>query len=115
MLFNQKFVIYWNFLAFCADFYLILGNLYELSFLHPHPDNIGAFDAWKKKYGAIYTWWLGPEPVVSLSNFELINELIVKDASSFSGRFLFDKMNEHLKGEFSVINVKKIEKHCSIF
>jgi hypothetical protein len=62
---------------------LLLGNLYDfLKF--PPGDQIQL--EWHKKYDGIYTFWLGLQPVVAVSDYKLIVDSFYKEAEAFAGR-----------------------------
>lgn len=44
------------------------------------------FIDWKKKYGKIFTYWVGELPIVSVSDYELAHKLFVKEADAFADR-----------------------------
>lgn len=44
------------------------------------------FKKWEAKYGAMYTYWFGETPVISIQDYETIIETFVKDGSAYEGR-----------------------------
>ena len=74
------------------------GNLREIIYGHEHPDFIGAWLHWTKRYGPIFTVHFSSEPVVIITDFDLINGLIVKDAETFQGRWFFEPLLKQMKG-----------------
>ncbi|XP_029952823.1 cytochrome P450 2D15-like [Salarias fasciatus] len=60
----------------------ILGNLLELSLENPVAD----FQRLAKRYGNIYSIFMGPRPAVILNGLEAIKEALVNKAADFSGR-----------------------------
>ncbi|KAH7709572.1 Protein CYP-33C9 [Aphelenchoides avenae] len=49
-----------------------------------------AFNQWRKKYGPVYTYWVGEKPVVAVTDFKLIQETFVKDGDTYAGRYLWN-------------------------
>uniref|UniRef100_A0A183CJT9 Cytochrome P450 n=1 Tax=Globodera pallida TaxID=36090 RepID=A0A183CJT9_GLOPA len=47
------------------------------------------FQQWARKFGPIYTVWLGEEPVVVVTDFGLMRDLFVKDGDAYAGRHFF--------------------------
>ena len=41
---------------------------------------------WSKKYGPIHTIWLGENPMVAISDYNLIMETFIKDGDAYAGR-----------------------------
>uniref|UniRef100_A0A914CYU8 Cytochrome P450 n=1 Tax=Acrobeloides nanus TaxID=290746 RepID=A0A914CYU8_9BILA len=60
----------------------ILGNVIEM---FRKPVYQAGID-WHNKYGPIYTAWIGEIPMVVITDYNLINETLVKDADSYAGR-----------------------------
>ena len=66
------------------------------------------FIDWRKKYGDVYTYWSGEQPVVSVNDYDTIVETFIKDGTSYEGRidekefndvFIGGKINAKKKGE----------------
>uniref|UniRef100_A0A183CKA4 Cytochrome P450 n=1 Tax=Globodera pallida TaxID=36090 RepID=A0A183CKA4_GLOPA len=47
------------------------------------------FQQWARKFGPIYTVWLGEEPVVVVTDFGLMRDMFVKDGDAYAGRHFF--------------------------
>uniref|UniRef100_A0A914Q050 Cytochrome P450 n=1 Tax=Panagrolaimus davidi TaxID=227884 RepID=A0A914Q050_9BILA len=72
--------------------FLIAGNMLSV-LLNPNLDQL--FLKWKRKFGGIYTFWMGPVPMVFVSDIEIMKRYFVKNAESFSHRwrnFITDSM-----------------------
>uniref|UniRef100_A0AC35FNP7 Cytochrome P450 n=1 Tax=Panagrolaimus sp. PS1159 TaxID=55785 RepID=A0AC35FNP7_9BILA len=72
--------------------FLIAGNMLSV-LLNPNLDQL--FLKWKQKFGGIYTFWMGPVPMVFVSDIEIMKRYFVKNAESFSHRwrnFITDSM-----------------------
>lgn len=41
---------------------------------------------WNKKYGPIHTIWMGLDPVIVISDYNLIVETFIKDGDAYAGR-----------------------------
>lgn len=54
----------------------ILGNLIDIARHEPGEDQ---FIEWRKRYGDVYTYWVGEHPIVSVNEISLIQEAFVKD------------------------------------
>lgn len=66
-----------------------VGNIFQINPVDPRI----TFVEWHKKYGPIYTVWLGMEPNIFVTGFDLMQDLFIKRADEFSDRpdsFLFD-------------------------
>ncbi|XP_053282380.1 cytochrome P450 2J6 [Pleuronectes platessa] len=60
----------------------ILGNLLYLSLENPLKD----FERLRKKYGDVYSLFLGPKPMVILNGLSAIKEALVTKGTDFAGR-----------------------------
>ncbi|TMS06037.1 Cytochrome P450 2D10 [Larimichthys crocea] len=60
----------------------ILGNLLELNLESPIAD----FEKLAKRYGNVYSLFIGPRPVVVLNGLQAMKEALVNKAADFSGR-----------------------------
>lgn len=94
--------MYWNFLGKRSRLppgptpLPILGNLLDIARREPGEDQ---FIEWRKRYGDVYTYWVGEEPIVSVNEFNQIQEAFVKDADSYTGRPYFAVMDELVRGK----------------
>lgn len=53
---------------------------------------------WEKKYGPIFTYWLGEDPIVAVTDFKLIKETFIRNSEAYSGRDLYRKLYNCLSG-----------------
>merc|ERR1712131_94329 len=60
----------------------IFGNLLHLSLDNPMRD----FEKMAKKYGSVYSFYLGPRPAVMLNGFDALKEALLTKAADFAGR-----------------------------
>ncbi|CAK5115819.1 unnamed protein product [Meloidogyne enterolobii] len=67
-----------------------LGNLNEFSALAA-VDGIGykAMEHYKNIYGPVYTLWMGEDPYVIISDYELIRQVFLRQAEPAGGRYFF--------------------------
>lgn len=77
----------------------LIGNLLELSKCPPGEDK---FIEWRKRYGDVYTYWNGEEPIVSIAEIGKIQEAFVKDADSCAGRPMNSVMDDFIRGKHSL-------------
>ncbi len=72
----------------------LVGNLLQLDPVNPHETVF----KWSRKYGPIFTIWLGPRPTVVITGYDIMKKYVAgKWADLFAGRpenFLF----EHFQG-----------------
>ncbi|CAI2354965.1 unnamed protein product [Caenorhabditis sp. 36 PRJEB53466] len=61
------------------------------------------FEALKKKYGPVHTFWMAKLPVVHVSDWNLIKQHFIKDGASYTGRPVFPLSVEIRKGSYGVI------------
>lgn len=45
------------------------------------------FQKWKRKYGGIFTFWMGPIPMVMVGDVETMKRYFVRHGDVFSGRW----------------------------
>ncbi|CAD5220334.1 unnamed protein product [Bursaphelenchus okinawaensis] len=69
--------------------YPLVGNLIELKRLNYYD----AILKWKREYGPIFTFWMGEVPVVCFSDYDTIQETLVKEADVFGARFTYGRMS----------------------
>ncbi|KAI1710509.1 cytochrome p450 domain-containing protein [Ditylenchus destructor] len=72
----------------------LVGNLW--SFVRNPPGDTLHL-GWQKKYGPIYTMWLGETPVVCISEYSKIIETFQKDADTYAGRFKYEEFDKIIK------------------
>ncbi|XP_010863883.2 cytochrome P450 2M1 isoform X1 [Esox lucius] len=60
----------------------LLGNLLQIDL--KQPDKF--YMELSKKFGSVFTVWLGPEPVVVVSGYQAIKEALVDQGEDFNGR-----------------------------
>ncbi|XP_066578465.1 cytochrome P450 2M1-like [Amia ocellicauda] len=60
----------------------IVGNLFQMDVKQPYKFYLEI----SKKYGSVFTVWLGSKPVVVLSGYETIKDALVSQGEEFSGR-----------------------------
>ncbi|CAJ0954202.1 unnamed protein product, partial [Mesorhabditis belari] len=77
--------------------YPFVGNM--MSVLTSEPPGYEAFIKWKKQFGSIYTYWLGPFPAVIIADYELIKETIIKDGDKYTDRFTTALTAEYRGGD----------------
>ncbi|KAH7723232.1 Protein CYP-33C9 [Aphelenchoides avenae] len=74
----------------------LIGNLLTIQF--KHPPGYDAFIKWSKQYGPVYTYWVGETPVIAITDYDLIQETIVKDGDAYAGRNFFNATFELFRG-----------------
>ncbi|CAJ0575842.1 unnamed protein product, partial [Mesorhabditis spiculigera] len=58
-----------------------LGNMPEVIWKLPGYE---AFRRWGRKYGPVHTFWLGPLPVIAITDYKTLKETIVLDGEKYS-------------------------------
>ncbi|XP_053164993.1 cytochrome P450 2J5-like [Hemicordylus capensis] len=71
------------------------GNMWRFAAQLPH----NALMELGKKYGKIYTLWLGPRPMVVLSGFQAVKEGLIGRSEEFSERIETPFLNAVIKGK----------------
>ncbi|CCD72733.2 CYtochrome P450 family [Caenorhabditis elegans] len=67
----------------------LIGNIHQLVYhIWNEKGVVPAFDLFRKKYGDVFTIWLGPIPHVSICNYETSQEVFVKNGNKYKDRFL---------------------------
>ncbi|CCD64274.1 CYtochrome P450 family [Caenorhabditis elegans] len=80
----------------------IIGNMIEL-FSYPPPT--AAYDAWTKKFGKIYTVWMGTDPAVIITGYKELKDTFVNDGHSYLDKMIYSKLNTSLRGgDYGVID-----------
>ncbi|KAH7717996.1 Protein CYP-33C1, partial [Aphelenchoides avenae] len=72
----------------------LVGNLLTVARL---PPGYEAYERWSKQYGCVFTYWVGEQPVVAITDWKTIQETFIKDADTFSGRYLWNETMELLR------------------
>ncbi|GMT05906.1 hypothetical protein PENTCL1PPCAC_28080, partial [Pristionchus entomophagus] len=73
----------------------LLGNLIPLIFSFPGYE---LMHKWKREYGNIYTYWLGPFPIVTVNEINLVQQMFVQDGDNYADRGSFGKLTESYRG-----------------
>ncbi|XP_029536401.2 cytochrome P450 2M1-like [Oncorhynchus nerka] len=60
----------------------LIGNLLQMDLKRPDK----SYMELSKKYGSVFTVWLGPKPVVVVSGYQAIKEALVDQGEEFNGR-----------------------------
>lgn len=73
----------------------IIGNYLTLLRHEPGED---AFIKWRKEYGDVYTYWLGEQPVVAVTDYQKIIDTFQKDGAAYEGRLVSAEMDRITRG-----------------
>uniref|UniRef100_A0A914Z9Q4 Cytochrome P450 n=1 Tax=Panagrolaimus superbus TaxID=310955 RepID=A0A914Z9Q4_9BILA len=73
----------------------ILGNIQPMKRIRNGHE---VFIQWQKKYGPIFTFWISEIPVITICDYQLMQETFVKDADSYTGKFTVPKMDNFFRG-----------------
>ncbi|KAI6239392.1 Cytochrome P450 domain containing protein [Aphelenchoides fujianensis] len=57
-----------------------------------------AFDEWRRRYGPVFTVWMGETPAVVFADFATIHETLVKQADTFAARFSLGAQSRLMRG-----------------
>ncbi|KAI6180200.1 CYtochrome P450 family [Aphelenchoides besseyi] len=73
----------------------IVGNLLEVMFNEPGEK---VYAKWNKKFGGVFTFYLGDEPVIMITDPKKMVEMFVRDADSYSSRSIYrERYGEYMK------------------
>ncbi|VDM62288.1 unnamed protein product [Angiostrongylus costaricensis] len=78
-------------------------SFYRSFFLGSSIDEV--FQIWKKRYGSVFTVWIGPIPLVMVSDFMSIKKYFVQNADLFSDRWRNHVTDSLLGGANGVVQV----------
>ncbi|XP_072195698.1 cytochrome P450 2H1 isoform X1 [Excalfactoria chinensis] len=72
----------------------IIGNVFQLN-----PRNLmGSFKEISKKYGPIFTIYIGPKKAVVLYGYDIVKEALIDNGEAFSGRAILPLIEKLFKG-----------------
>ncbi|CAD6200049.1 unnamed protein product [Caenorhabditis auriculariae] len=57
-----------------------------------------AFTNWRKQYGPIFTYWMGPFPFIVISEYERLKETFIKDPDTYTGKFVVEETTDLFRG-----------------
>ncbi|KAI6232795.1 hypothetical protein M3Y99_00991000 [Aphelenchoides fujianensis] len=57
-----------------------------------------AFDEWRRRFGPVFTVWMGETPAVVFADFATIHETLVKQAETFAARFSLGAQSRLMRG-----------------
>ncbi|KAF1753348.1 hypothetical protein GCK72_019904 [Caenorhabditis remanei] len=67
----------------------LIGNIHQLAYqVWRRKGIVAALNYYRKKYGNVYTIWLGPMPTVSITNYELAHDVFIKNGKKCYDRQL---------------------------
>uniref|UniRef100_A0A914WU73 Cytochrome P450 n=1 Tax=Plectus sambesii TaxID=2011161 RepID=A0A914WU73_9BILA len=72
-----------------------IGNILDIA---RNPPGYKCYTDWSKEYGGVFTYWLGPMPVVAVTDYDMIQETFVKDGETYAGRKVFDYFMDRVRG-----------------
>ncbi|KAL7071020.1 hypothetical protein ACQ4LE_009839 [Meloidogyne hapla] len=52
------------------------------------------YKLWADKYGPIYTFWMGESPIVTVTDYSLMNEMFVKNGDAYVGRDFLNHLSK---------------------
>ncbi|EGT58841.1 CBN-CYP-33C11 protein [Caenorhabditis brenneri] len=61
------------------------------------------FRRWTKKYGDVYTFWLGPTPYIMIGSYESMKETFVKDGDTYTDKLQMPFTEKFRGGKFGII------------
>jgi hypothetical protein len=54
---------------------------------------------WRKQYGNVYTFWQGRKPIIFITEFQLINDMFVKDSENYVRRGVEEEFLVQVQGK----------------
>ena len=75
---------------------LQFNNPHNCLYYNPHNSS---FLEWRRKFGDVYTFWMGEQPVVCVASYEKMVETFQKDAEAYTGRINFPEFDRIIKGK----------------
>ncbi|CAB3398767.1 unnamed protein product [Caenorhabditis bovis] len=67
----------------------LIGNLHQIAYYTWKTGGVvEMMDAFRKKYGNVFTLWLGPVPAVNLADYESAHEAMVKHGHKYADKYL---------------------------
>ncbi|KJH41631.1 hypothetical protein DICVIV_12397 [Dictyocaulus viviparus] len=82
--------------------WLIVGNIPDIV-LGKSFDEV--FQSWRKRYGPVFTVWIGPIPLVMVSDLESIKKYFVQNSDLFSNRWRNHVTDTLMGGAHGVVQV----------
>ena len=84
----------------------LLGNILEIA--RSGPGKADIYMQWRYKYGPIYTYWLGEQPLICIAEYAKMVETFIKDGETFAARpDGFDLLENFIKkGNGGKLNLK---------
>uniref|UniRef100_A0A1I7UBW0 CYtochrome P450 family n=1 Tax=Caenorhabditis tropicalis TaxID=1561998 RepID=A0A1I7UBW0_9PELO len=79
----------------------VFGNLLSLN---SPPPGYEAFEKWTKKYGSIYTFWIGSTPHIMISSYDKIKETFIRDADTYTNKVHLPATDLFRGGKYGVID-----------
>ncbi|KAF8354832.1 hypothetical protein PRIPAC_96455 [Pristionchus pacificus] len=73
----------------------LIGNLIPIIWNFPGLD---VMHKWRKEYGPIYTYWMGPLPIVTVNEMNLVQQMFVQDGDNYADRAAFGNLTEKYRG-----------------
>ncbi|CAI5451754.1 unnamed protein product [Caenorhabditis angaria] len=78
----------------------LVGNILSLQL--PPPGYV-ALNNWRKKYGDVYTFWLGNSPYISINSYEKLKETFVKDGDTYVGKKEQKFLTDFRGGSYGIV------------
>ncbi|CAO4376705.1 unnamed protein product [Caenorhabditis nigoni] len=79
----------------------VFGNI--LSINNP-PPGYAAFEGWTKKYGDVYTFWIGSKPHIMINTYDKVKETFIRDADTYTNKVRLPAIDLFRGGDHGVID-----------